>query len=194
MFTFFLVWYFFTITTYGAVVPAGLFLPGIIIGCAVGSFYETIRMQIAETEDNSPTPNVTPILCAAGAMLSGYVRLTYSLVVIMLETTSSINLFIPMMLGILVSRAVANVFTASLYDRALRMKQMPVLRATPPKRTRDFKCSVFMARNLVTLQSVADMPSIIRALKTSHNAFPVLNTAGKPVGLITKHVIAVLLD
>lgn len=33
-------WYFFTITTYGCWVPAGLFLPGIIIGCALGSVYQ----------------------------------------------------------------------------------------------------------------------------------------------------------
>jgi len=30
------VWYLFTITTYGTNVPAGLFLPGMIIGCALG--------------------------------------------------------------------------------------------------------------------------------------------------------------
>ena len=47
---------------------------------------------------------VVPVLCAAGAMLSGYCRLTYCLVVIMLETTSSINIFVPMTFGILVSR------------------------------------------------------------------------------------------
>ena len=34
-----LVWYFWTITTYGVWVPAGLFLPGIIIGCAIGGCY-----------------------------------------------------------------------------------------------------------------------------------------------------------
>jgi H+/Cl- antiporter ClcA len=39
MFLFFSVWYFFTITTYGTNVPAGLFLPGMIIGCALGDLY-----------------------------------------------------------------------------------------------------------------------------------------------------------
>ena len=34
-----LCWYFFTIVTYGVWVPAGLFLPGIIIGCGVGGCY-----------------------------------------------------------------------------------------------------------------------------------------------------------
>lgn len=33
------VWYFYTIITYGTNVPAGLFLPGMIIGCALGELY-----------------------------------------------------------------------------------------------------------------------------------------------------------
>lgn len=37
--TFILVWYFFTITTYGTNVPSGLFLPGMIIGCVLGAIY-----------------------------------------------------------------------------------------------------------------------------------------------------------
>ena len=33
------IWYFFFTTTYGCWVPSGLFLPGIIIGCAIGQLY-----------------------------------------------------------------------------------------------------------------------------------------------------------
>ena len=33
------IWYFFLCTTYGCWVPSGLFLPGIIIGCAIGQFW-----------------------------------------------------------------------------------------------------------------------------------------------------------
>ena len=39
MFVFFCGWYFFTIITYGTNVPSGLFLPGMIIGCAIGDIY-----------------------------------------------------------------------------------------------------------------------------------------------------------
>lgn len=39
LFVYCLAWYFFTIVTYGVWVPAGLFLPGMIIGCAVGGLY-----------------------------------------------------------------------------------------------------------------------------------------------------------
>jgi chloride channel 7 len=33
---YFCIWYFFTVITYGTSVPAGIFLPGILIGCALG--------------------------------------------------------------------------------------------------------------------------------------------------------------
>ena len=122
-------WYFWTIVTYGVWVPAGLFLPGIIIGCAVGGVYAEIQVQvlgntIESTYDiNGGTQTAcTFVLVGAGAMLSAYCRLTYSLVVIMLETTSSINIFLPMMIGIMTARAVGNTISPSLYDRALRMK------------------------------------------------------------------------
>lgn len=62
---------------------------------------------------------VIPILLAVGAMLSSYCRMTYSLVVVMLETTSSANIFAPMIVSVMVSRAVANLFTPSLYARAI---------------------------------------------------------------------------
>lgn len=34
-FVFFLYWYFFTIISYGTAVPAGLFFPGMLIGCSI---------------------------------------------------------------------------------------------------------------------------------------------------------------
>ena len=41
-----IIWYFWTIVTYGVWVPAGLFLPGIIIGCAVGGCYAELETWI----------------------------------------------------------------------------------------------------------------------------------------------------
>ena len=39
---YFICWYSLTIITYGIWVPAGLFLPGILIGCSVGIIYMDI--------------------------------------------------------------------------------------------------------------------------------------------------------
>jgi H+/Cl- antiporter ClcA len=120
MLIFITIWYLLTIVTYGVWVPAGLFLPGMIIGCAVGSLYETIEKSVFG--EATANPSVLPVIIASGAMLAGYTRLSYSLLMIMLETTTCINLFIPMMIGILTSRAVSKPFTRSLYERALRTK------------------------------------------------------------------------
>ena len=123
MFIYLLVWYLFTITTYGVAVPAGLFLPGIIIGCAVGAIYEDLIRMLQglgdDEERESYSQGVIPILLAVGAMLSSYCRMTYSLVVVMLETCSAVNIFVPMIIAVMVSRAVANRFTPSLYARAI---------------------------------------------------------------------------
>ena len=132
---------------------------------------------------------VTPVLVGAGAMLSSYTRLTYSLVVIMLETTSSINIFLPMMIGILVARAVGNLFTGSLYDRALRMKQMPFLRSSVPRQNKNLRAHTIMASDVVTLKTISDMPTCKKALETNHNAFPVLNTASRLVGLMPRSIL-----
>jgi H+/Cl- antiporter ClcA len=115
------VWYIFTITTYGIHVPSGLFLPGILVGCGVGVLYleflrETFGFSLVRLGGQSY------IIIGAAAMLSGYCRLTYSLAVIMLETTQAINVFLPVLISIMVSHAVARLFTRSLYDYALRAK------------------------------------------------------------------------
>ena len=73
----------------------------------------------------------------ASAMLGGYTRLTYSLCVIMLETTQSINFFIPIMLSVLVSVTVGDYFNRSLYEIALRAKQIPLLRNYCPIESED---------------------------------------------------------
>lgn len=65
---------------------------------------------------------MTYIILGMGAMLAGYTRMTYSLVVIVMETTQSINIFIPVTITILTSNFFGNLFTRGLYDRAVRGK------------------------------------------------------------------------
>lgn len=45
------IWYFFFCTTYGCWVPSGLFLPGIIIGCAIGQLYFQIFNKVFTYSD-----------------------------------------------------------------------------------------------------------------------------------------------
>lgn len=57
-----------------------------------------------------------------GAMLAGYTRMTYSLAIIVMETSQSINIFLPVIATIAVSNFIGGLFTRGLYDRAVRGK------------------------------------------------------------------------
>lgn len=59
--------------------------------------------------------------------MAGYTRLTYSLCVILMETSQQINIFMPLLITIFISNNFAALFTRGLYDRGVRGKQMPIL-------------------------------------------------------------------
>ena len=66
-------------------------------------------------------------------MLSGSTRMSYSIAVIMLETTSDVNLFLPIIFSLFVSYGVGGLFTRSLYVGTMRAKNIPVLDKSIPK-------------------------------------------------------------
>jgi H+/Cl- antiporter ClcA len=83
-------WIIFTFITYGTNVPAGLFLPGMIIGCAIGHLYGSSLRYIFPDLMNEAKYNESKknfIVLAIGGFMAGYTRLTYSLCVILLETS-----------------------------------------------------------------------------------------------------------
>ena len=133
---YFILWYFFFITTYGIWVPAGVFVPGMLIGCTLGFLY----LELLLTVFNMSLYRVggsSYLVIGASAMLSGYTRLTYSLAVLMMETTQAINMFLPILISIMVAHGVGRLFNRSLYEYSVRGKQMPLLRNHVPKQNRD---------------------------------------------------------
>jgi len=86
-----------------------------------------------------------PIILAVGAMLSAYCRMTYSLVVIMLETSSAINIFVPMIIAVMVAHFVANFFTPSLYASAIKAKGIPILPHKAPESARGMEVQEIMS-------------------------------------------------
>jgi len=93
----------------------------------------------------------------AAAMLSSSTRMTYSLAVIMLETTSNVDLFIPMIFALFVSYGVGSLFTRSLYTGTLRAKNIPVLDKQIPKCNRMLAAEVLMTSDLKTLKPVENV-------------------------------------
>ena len=110
---FFGLWYTFTLFTPGVWIPSGVLLPGMTVGCIVGALYNNLNILVM----NETSFTVAPILIGASAMLSGQLQLTYSLVVIMMETFDSFDLFIPFMISNGLASWVARLFTTGLYER-----------------------------------------------------------------------------
>lgn len=192
MVTYLGVWYLFTITTYGVWVPAGLFLPGIIIGCCVGALYEEINQSVFPNPDKSPSQASIPVLLAVGAMLSGYCRMTYSLAVIMMETTASINIFFPMYVAITVARVVGGLFTQSLYQVTIKAKRIPILPKTAPAEAEDIALSDIMKVDVCSLSTISTVEQVMDALAAKHAGYPVKNTAGRLIGFIPAHMLITL--
>ena len=123
LFLFFLIWYFFTVITYGTMVPAGIFLPGILIGCSLGRM---VGLFIEDTIIREIKPSTYAIIGSA-AILAGYTRLSFSLAVIMLETTENVGLFLPIIFALVVSFGIGRIFNRSLYIGSVRSKSIPFL-------------------------------------------------------------------
>jgi chloride channel 7 len=96
-------------------------VPGILMGCTLGLLYLELLLQ-GMGASIYRVGGQSYLVIGAAAMLAGYTRLTYSLAVIMMETTQAVNLFLPILVGIIVANAVARIFNRSIYEYGIRSK------------------------------------------------------------------------
>ena len=127
------------------------------------------------------------------ATLAGYTRMTYSLAVIMMETAQTMNLFVPIFLTILISNQVGALFTRSMYDRAMRGKQMPILQDWIPQDTSKTIAENIMGKNPIKLNRVETLENICNALNSKHHSFPVISMEGYLIGMIPSNFLIVLI-
>lgn len=127
-------------------------------------------------------------------MLAGYTRMTYSLVVVVMETTQSINIFIPVVISIMTANFWGNLFTRGLYDRAVRGKQMPILTDQMHESNTYIRAEEIMSSDTRSVNIVESVKNIYDILKTSHHGFPVVNSTGRVVGLIPKNFLVILIQ
>lgn len=172
---FFLIWFIFTIITYGTAVPAGLFLPGILIGCSLG---RVLGLFIENYIVQEIHPSTYAIIGAA-SMLAGYSRLSFSLAVIMLETTENVNLFLPIIFALFVSFAIGGIFNKSMYANAVRVKSFPFLNEKVPMCNELITAEQIMSMPVVTLKYKSSA-RVIHSMLSDHkfDGFPIVNNSG----------------
>lgn len=102
-----------TSITFGAMVPAGLFVPSLFMGGCIGRGVGIV-LKFAGFDVE---PGVYGMV-GAGAVLAGVSRLTISLVVVLFELTGGLTYIVPFMIAVLTAKWVGDVITdgESVYD------------------------------------------------------------------------------
>ncbi|KAB5588747.1 Chloride channel protein [Ceratobasidium theobromae] len=127
------------IISYGSKVPAGIFVPSMAIGATFGRMVGIIVKAMYTSHPTSSffstckpdIPCITPgtyALLGAAAALSGIMRITVTVVVIMFELTGALTYILPTMIVILVTKAVGDCFGGrGIADEMIRFNGYPYL-------------------------------------------------------------------
>ena len=99
-----------------------------------------------------------------------------------------------MMITVLVSGGVGRIFNRSLYERALRAKQIPLLRNHVPKSQEETTAYQIMASPVLTVECIISVEYLVDILKKPFSSYPVLNSSGNIVGVISKNMLIVLIQ
>lgn len=131
-----------TTVTFGIKLPAGIYVPsmvvGGILGRIVGHIVQYLALNYSHTglfgtckPDDNPEACVVPgvyAMVAAGATMCGVTRLSVTLAVILFELTGSLDHVLPFSIGVLVSKWTADALEPrSIYDLLTDMNSYPFL-------------------------------------------------------------------
>ncbi|KAK9110839.1 hypothetical protein Sjap_018899 [Stephania japonica] len=190
---FFLGVYTLGIITYGIAIPSGLFIPVILAGASYGRLVWTLFSPIFEIDAGLFA------LLGAASLLGGTMRMTVSLCVIMLELTNNLLILPLVMVVLLISKTIADIFNKGVYDQIVEMKGLPFMEAHAEPYMKHLVAADVVSGPLVSFNGVEKVGNIVHALKwTRHNGFPVIDEppfsdAPELCGLVLRsHLLVVL--
>ncbi|KAF0313157.1 H(+)/Cl(-) exchange transporter 3 [Amphibalanus amphitrite] len=181
-----------TIFTFGMKIPAGLFIPSMVLGATMGRIVGVGMEQLAI---NYPNWWVFSSECTAGencitsglyatvgaaAVLGGVTRMTVSLVVIMVELTGSVSYIVPVMAAVMAAKWVGDALgREGIYDAHIYLNGYPFLDSKEEFDHTSLAADVMEPRNNVPFSvitqnsmTVSEVESMLK--ETEHNGFPVV--------------------
>ncbi|KAL5611903.1 hypothetical protein BROUX41_000528 [Berkeleyomyces rouxiae] len=137
----FLIKGFLTVITFGIKIPAGIYVPSMVVGALfgrlVGHAVQWAVLNWPEFGMWSQCAATSPVSCiqpgvygliGAGSVMCGVTRLSVTLVVILFELTGSLDYVLPFSLAILVSKWMSDAIEPnSIYDLLTAMNSYPFL-------------------------------------------------------------------
>ncbi|MFB2768099.1 chloride channel protein [Pelatocladus sp. BLCC-F211] len=175
------------IFTYGSGAPAGLLVPTLALGAALGYL-----VGIWESHWLGLSLPTTYARVGMGAFFCGVARVPITAVIIVFEMTTDFNLVLPLMIVSVTAYLIAELFEAgSLYDKLLEFKGIHLSKeATSPGPWLELTAADVMQRRVETLSSRMRLDEALQAFsQSSHRGFPVLED-GKIVGILTQKDVA----
>ena len=142
---------------------------GQIVGRAVAAVVGAIDPHL-------PVDLHTYAVLGAAASLGGATRMTISITVLVMETTGSLQLIIPLMLTVFFAKAVGDKYSLGIYDTHIKIRGAPYMLEhdlVGPAMDK-LRVSEVMADGLVTLEPTCRVRDAVDVLtNTAHGAFPV---------------------
>ncbi|KAH7912423.1 chloride channel [Hygrophoropsis aurantiaca] len=178
----------FVVISYGSKVPAGIFVPSMAVGATFGrmvgimvkAMYRAYPQSGIFAYCDPDVPCITPgtyAFLGAAAALSGVMRITVTVVVIMFELTGALTYILPTMIVILVTKAVGDFLgMRGIADESIRFNGYPILETDD--HAIDVPVSEVMKKDLDTLyvsgMCVADVEDLLGS--TSVKGFPIVTS------------------
>ena len=190
LFTFLVVCFGLMTCTYGVGAATGLFVPSLAVGAGMGHVVGRVVQGLmgGAREDHLTVSLRSYAVLGAAASLGGATRMTLSITVLVMETTGSLQLIVPLMLVVFVSKTVGDMVNLGIYDTHIKIRGAPLLEESgldPHQKMLMDKLRVgeLMAQEMVALPLRPTVGEVIEVLESNnHQAFPVVGGPASGAG------------
>jgi chloride channel 2 len=163
--------YIFTMLSMTLPIPSGQVVQSFVMGAGFGRLFgEVLNLFLA---DKVYPPGYAVLGAAAWAAST---TRSFSMILIMLEMTGQLTYLVPTMMTVAFAIATANLFTDSIYDIMIKVRNLPYL-ALPDAYTRQNVLAYnIMNTNVDAVTTESTLAEIKQLLKTrNHDVFPVID-------------------
>ena len=112
-------------------------------------------------------------------MLGGICRMTISITVIVVESTTNVSFLLPISLTIFTAKFIGDLFSEGIYDLHVKLKRFPFLPDQPPPARERLEARHIMSGAVKTVCELEQVGTIVKLLRSSgHHGFPVVARGG----------------
>ncbi len=181
----FLAKYLLSVVAYGSGVPGGIFAPALILGALLGSMLGNLVNLLA------PGLNIDPSSFAfvgMGAFFTAMARAPITSIVMLFELTGNYQLVLPLMFGCIIANISAErLKQGSVYENLLEKDGINIKEYSTPSYLQRFSIEDAMTTKVDTISETMTLNELHHLFDNSdHTGFPILNSSGKLIGIITQ--------